>query len=64
MWHPKVDLANAFGAIQHHEIWQILEERIGAVGALAMMNVMCGHALLPHWLRFAGEAAPVHKGCK
>lgn len=43
------------------QIWQILKERIGAVGALAMMKAVCGRGLVPYALGFAGEEVMVHK---
>lgn len=64
MWFLKVDLADAFGTIIYPEILEVLAKRIGAAGTLAMMNITCGHPLVPYRLGVVGEAVPVRKGCR
>lgn len=62
IWFLKVDFADAFRTIISPHILQILTERVGAAGALAMTKVMRGHSLVPSWLGFVGEAVPAHRG--
>lgn len=57
-------LADAFGSMLYHETWKILNEGMGCAGALAMVNMTCGHSLTPHWWTLAGDSVRVHKGCK
>lgn len=64
MWLLIVDSADVAGVIIYLELLGVLAKRIGAAGALAMMETICGHSVVPYWLGLASEAIPVHRGCK
>lgn len=61
VWHLKVDLAHAFGARRYVDSSRILRDRLSAVGALVMVNIIYGHSLVPLCLLFASGGVPVRK---
>lgn len=64
VWFLEVDLADTFGALAGPKLWRILHEKMGHAGALAMMNTICSHSLIPHWLGLTRDAVSVHEGCR
>lgn len=52
-WTPRIRRACEAQPLSH----------VCAVSGLAMTEVICGHALAPHCLGFAGDGVAVHTGC-